>query len=79
MDLNQTTSLAKVGIVTGGDIVAAYLLPEGKPTEAMDIHYTTFVAANLDAGTLVVTTDRWERIRDALSEQDDVTVQDFTV
>lgn len=68
----------KVGIVAAGDVVAAFPLPDGEPTEHMVATYMGFVGANLDTEAKTVTAERWQRIKAALAEQDDVEVQDFT-
>lgn len=78
MDATETKPTARVGIVTAGDIVTAYLLPDGKPSEAMKIHYTACIAANMDAEMMTVDPEAWERLRDAVSDIEGVEVQDFT-
>lgn len=71
-------SFGKVGIVSAGNIVAAFLLSDSTPSEAMTAVYTAFVGANLDVETRIVEPKHWERLRAAIAEIDDVEIQDFT-
>lgn len=68
----------KIGLVAAGDIVAAYSLPDGEPTEEMISYYTVCVGANLDTEAKTVNPEVWPRIKAALLDQDDIEVQDFT-
>lgn len=79
MDATEDKPTILVGIIMADDMIAAFPMLDGEPTEHMTATYTGWTAANLDVESKVVTLAQWERIRAALEAEPDVEVSDFTV